>query len=224
MYKSAQALGILHEYDAECMVLRALLAQRRWRRSKRGCVAFTDLVGDSGRAELTEQSLVRALSASAHESLQLDSRRKGSSTTSRNASVYRRVVGRRYTSKWVPLLLSSTNIVYRPALSRRLTRLENKLDLPSDERHISHASLHTCETRELVAPRAPDNMGAPKLRARYSGDARDREASMMGDDDEGLIGPAGLQQTGKSVWLGREGEVTVEGWVLEWWEQKGYKG
>jgi Fanconi-associated nuclease 1 len=36
VYKSAQALGILHEYEAECMVLRKLLEQRRWRRSKRG--------------------------------------------------------------------------------------------------------------------------------------------------------------------------------------------
>ena len=106
------------------------------------------------------------------------------------------------------------DIVYRPALSRRLTRLENKLDLPADERHISYASLHVCETRELLAPRAPDNMGAPKLRSRTSDDA-------FAEDDE----PAwGMQQTGKSVWLGREGEVTVEGWVLEYWEKKGYKG
>lgn len=36
VYKSAVALGQLHEYDAEVMVLRALLKQRRWRRSKRG--------------------------------------------------------------------------------------------------------------------------------------------------------------------------------------------
>jgi Fanconi-associated nuclease 1 len=36
VYKGATALGILHEYDQECMVLRALLGQRRWRRGKRG--------------------------------------------------------------------------------------------------------------------------------------------------------------------------------------------
>lgn len=36
VYKAAQALGILHEYDAECMILKALIQQRRWRRSKRG--------------------------------------------------------------------------------------------------------------------------------------------------------------------------------------------
>jgi Fanconi-associated nuclease 1 len=36
VHKGAEALGILHEYDLECAVLRALLAQRRWRRGKRG--------------------------------------------------------------------------------------------------------------------------------------------------------------------------------------------
>jgi Fanconi-associated nuclease 1 len=34
--KGATALGILHEYDMECQVLRSLLDQRVWRRGKRG--------------------------------------------------------------------------------------------------------------------------------------------------------------------------------------------
>lgn len=34
--KGSTALGILHEYDQECETLRALLAQRVWRRGKRG--------------------------------------------------------------------------------------------------------------------------------------------------------------------------------------------
>jgi len=111
--------------------------------------------------------------------------------------------------------------VYRPALSRRLTRLEKKLDLPADERHISYASLNTCETRELAAPRVPDNMGQAKWRARTVDRDREREASLgMGDEDPGQV----VQQVGKSVWHGIEGEVTVEGWVLEWWQKKGYKG
>jgi Fanconi-associated nuclease 1 len=46
----------------------------------------------------------------------------------------------------------------------------------------------------------------------------------MGLGDEGLEMPAAWQQTGKSVWVGRDSEVTVEGWVLEWWEDQGYKG
>lgn len=119
-------------------------------------------------------------------------------------------------------VLDSPASVYRPALSRRLTRLEKKLNLPADERHISYASLNTCATRELTAPRVPENMGQARFRPRPADRDREREASLgMGDDD-----PSSqlIQQVGKSVWYGREGEVTVEGWVLEWWQKKGYKG
>ena len=113
--------------------------------------------------------------------------------------------------------------VYRPALSRRLTRLENKLVLPSDERHISHAELLKCQTREVTALRVPENMGQPRNRARADSERWDREASLgMGDGD--VVSRGGIQQVGKSVWVGRAAEVTVEGWVLEWWEQRGYKG
>lgn len=67
----------------------------------------------------------------------------------------------------------------------------------------------------------PDNAGAPKIRRENSN--KDREAS-LGLDDEGVEMPVNWQQTGKSVWVGRDSEVTVEGWVLEWWEAQGYKG
>jgi Fanconi-associated nuclease 1 len=100
--------------------------------------------------------------------------------------------------------------------------LEKKLNLPADECHISYASLNTSETRELTAPRVPENMGQAKFRAQPVDRDREREASLgMGDDN-----PSGqmIQQVGKSVWHGKEGEVTVEGWVLEWWQKKGYKG
>lgn len=42
------------------------------------------------------------------------------------------------------------------------------------------------------------------------------------DDSEGTGGKDKL--VGKSLWMGKEGEVGVEQWVLEWWEKKGYKG
>lgn len=103
-----------------------------------------------------------------------------------------------------------------------MTRLENRLDLPADERHISYAELLKCETRELVAPRVKENMGQPKMRPGRADSVRDREASLGLEEDVALRG--GIQQVGKSVWVGRDGEVTVEGWVLEWWEKQGYKG
>lgn len=113
-------------------------------------------------------------------------------------------------------------VVYRPGLSKRLTRLENKLELPADERHISFAALNEATTRKLVAPRVPDNAGMPKFR-REASINKEREASFgLGEEDADR--PAGWQQVGKSVWVGRDSEVTVEGWVLEWWEAQGYKG
>ncbi|WWC86489.1 uncharacterized protein L201_001366 [Kwoniella dendrophila CBS 6074] len=193
VYKGATALGILHEYDAECMVLRALLAQRRWRRSKRG--AWYD------RLALILMNHYNATPEEKEDKL------RDATQTCIDA-----------------LLDEDTHMIYRPALSRRLTRLENKLNLPSYERHISYAALTKCETRELSAPRVLENMGQPRFRARSESVRDDREASLGMGDEELRAGGMGIQQTGKSVWLGREGEVTVEGWVLEWWENKGYKG
>lgn len=46
VYKAATALGILHEYEMECFVLRALLKQRRWRQSKRGSVSHPVVCAD----------------------------------------------------------------------------------------------------------------------------------------------------------------------------------
>jgi Fanconi-associated nuclease 1 len=105
--------------------------------------------------------------------------------------------------------------VYRPGLSRRLTRLEKQLDLPADERHICDAELKVCSTRTLSAPRAKENAGI----ARH---VKANEGTAYEDEIEG--GRAPPAQVGRSVWHGREGEVSVEGWVLEWWENKGYKG
>lgn len=114
------------------------------------------------------------------------------------------------------LLDEDTHMIYRPGLSKRLTRLENKLNLPPEERHISYAQLLTCETRELVAVRSAQNTGQVR---RAESPRREREAS-LGLDEEA---PREIR-VGKSAWVGREGEVTVEGWVLEWWEAKGYSG
>jgi Fanconi-associated nuclease 1 len=65
-------------------------------------------------------------------------------------------------------------------------------------------------------------MGQAKFRSKTVDRDREREASLgMGDEDPSN---QAIQQVGKSVWFGRESEVTVEGWVLEWWQNKGYKG
>jgi Fanconi-associated nuclease 1 len=110
-------------------------------------------------------------------------------------------------------LLTTAFAVYRPRLSRRLKRLENQLSLPADERHICEAELRKSSQRVLKAHRvrAPPKNG------------QQRPAGTGGDEDEDG-GVEGKQTSGKSWWTGREGEVGVEQWVLEWWENRGYKG
>ncbi|GMK54143.1 hypothetical protein CspeluHIS016_0107290 [Cutaneotrichosporon spelunceum] len=186
--KGADALGILHEYDLECEVLRALLLQRRWRRCKRG--AWYDRL-----------ALVCMTHYKASDEQKLEKLEEATQVC---------IDG---------LLDPDTHLIYRPRLSHRLTRLENRLNLPADERHISYAELIKCETREVVAVRSQLNIGMP---AQTDSNGL-RESTDMGLDD-GSQEVVPLQQVGKSAWVGREGEVTVEGWVLEWWEDKGYQG
>jgi Fanconi-associated nuclease 1 len=125
------------------------------------------------------------------------------------------------------LLDDDTHLIYRPGLSRRLTRLEHKLNLPADERHISFAKLSTSETRELVAVRSSQtNVGVARNWNAGSSNTGNNASVVTADgDDEQQSQPQQTPaQVGKSAWVGRDGEVTVEGWVLEWWEAKGYKG
>ncbi|CAK9784633.1 hypothetical protein CC85DRAFT_325949 [Cutaneotrichosporon oleaginosum] len=187
--KGADALGVLHEYDLECEVLRALLRQRRWRRGKRG--AWYDRL-----------ALVLMTHYKASEAQKLEKMEEATQVC---------IDG---------LLDPDTHLIYRPRLSHRLTRLENRLNLPADERHISYAQLLKCETRELVAVRSQQNIGMPSAQAGTNGR---RESADLGLN-EGSQDTGSWQQVGKSAWAGRDGEVTVEGWVLEWWEDRGYEG
>jgi hypothetical protein len=43
MYKGADALGALGEYELEIEVLKALLEQTRWRKGSRGCASCLDM-------------------------------------------------------------------------------------------------------------------------------------------------------------------------------------
>ena len=76
-----------------------------------------------------------------------------------------------------------------------------------------------CETRDLVAERSEKNLG----QIRRPSDTKTPHTSDLGLHDDEVDG-ATLPLVGKSAWIGRDGEVTVEGVVLEWWEDKGYLG
>lgn len=64
--------------------------------------------------------------------------------------------------------------------------------------------------------RLPENRGAVRAKPWFGSVTREEE------DGEGTGGKDKL--VGKSLWMGKEGEIGVEQWVLEWWGKKGYKG
>lgn len=67
-----------------------------------------------------------------------------------------------------------------------------------------------------MAQRSQQNVGQVRLPRTES---FTREISPDREEDT-----VGIPQVGKSAWLGRDGEVTVEGCVLEFWEDQGYEG
>lgn len=69
--------------------------------------------------------------------------------------------------------------------------------------------------------RSQQNVGVPSAQSGANGR---RESADLGLDDGAQESATSWQQVGKSAWAGRDGEVTVEGWVLEWWEDKGFEG
>lgn len=105
--KGAHALGILHEYEQELAVLDALLAQKRWRRGRRG--RWHD------RRALLLMKHLRDATEDDVEQL--------------------RVEKAALTGVIAALEDQDTHIVFRPMLERRLTRCERWLDVPLGERH-----------------------------------------------------------------------------------------
>jgi Fanconi-associated nuclease 1 len=111
----------------------------------------------------------------------------------------------------IDILTSGHPLVYRPRLSRRLKRLEKQLDLPLDERHVCEAELSVSEKRHLKAERVESQSRTKR-----------RMTAHLVDDDEAV--PTFDQMGAKTLWQGRDEEVGVEQWVLEWWQDQGYKG
>jgi Fanconi-associated nuclease 1 len=104
--------------------------------------------------------------------------------------------------------------------------------LRPDECHICEGELKTCETVILAAKRI-------RHKVRNTEDDSDEEdglddstgrrnsrARTAGEGEEGEQPPAKKTTWGaKSAWVGRDDtEVGVEQWVLEHWEDKGWKG
>ncbi|KZT57584.1 hypothetical protein CALCODRAFT_452810 [Calocera cornea HHB12733] len=117
---------------------------------------------------------------------------------------------------------SKTHLIYRPSLERRLTRLEKKLEIPESERHTCAGFLRkpTINTISGIRIRTPvPSSGESRSRIKRSSSS-EKENKVKEEDTTLPKAPLGV----KSVWQGREGEVSVELLALEWYEDRGYRG
>ncbi|EMD38241.1 hypothetical protein CERSUDRAFT_93772 [Gelatoporia subvermispora B] len=195
--KCSFALGILKQYDRELEVLEALLAQRRWRRGRRGrwydrraCILSTHF-------EQTEQTVMRTMSGV------------------RDA-----------------LIDDDTHLIFRPKLHRRLTRLEKKLKIPEEERHVCQGDQRKPDKVVLYGTRVYRRAGSLILdrtgrNFNKQSDVNQTRLPFSPQTDTSLEKPVVVEEkrTGKTIWKGRnDEEVTVEMFALQHYENQGYKG
>ncbi|KAG2138284.1 hypothetical protein DEU56DRAFT_871302 [Suillus clintonianus] len=220
--KGAHALGILGEYEYELRVLESLLAQKRWRRGRRGR-------WHERRALILEKYAARnddALDACV-EALKDDDTHIGWSRSRNSCCV-----------------LADDWIVFRPKLDRRLTALEKKLKVDPADRHTSEWNLQPPEWVSFEGVRVRHRAASLKL-DRNGRNIAKASIAQAGDITKFLSptkpGATKVDETpisvkvektverreekGKSIWVGRgDLEVNVETLALQWYEDQGFKG
>ena len=152
IYKGAYACGILKRHHEEEQILRSLLSQRRWKQGRRGFVqsfVFVNQLSDPiSRAWYDRLALILMNykdkdNAGLEEALQIT--RDGLQDPATHLSTWR-----------ISTEMPDTNLilVYRPALEKRLARLEKKLDVPSEDRYKSLTRLKKSSTILIKGHRA----------------------------------------------------------------------
>lgn len=119
----------------------------------------------------------------------------------------------------------------RPKLAHRLKRLEKKLCIPPEEQYVGDELRTSFERRiegvRIFTPPQPiisiKRTSTPNLTtAKVSNTSADHHSSVVsGVTDTKAQRP---QWKGKSVWAGKEGEVNVETFALEYYATLGFKG
>ncbi|EJD02252.1 uncharacterized protein FOMMEDRAFT_147288 [Fomitiporia mediterranea MF3/22] len=215
VYKGATAYGKLKDFDREIALLQELLAQRRWRRGKRG--AWYDRW-----ALVLMHHVVRQRREINGEQVPLSKEEQ------------KKVLQKAMDVVIEGLHDEDTHIVSRQSLERRLSRLENRLKIPVKNRHECVGRLKKAAEVKITGER---------VRQRRAGIAFDKTGKvnnkavvpvsiqMQGEDavrkhlDQLKKERAKERWTGKSLWYGKSGEeVNVETLVLHYYELDGYKG
>ncbi|KZT35489.1 hypothetical protein SISSUDRAFT_166710 [Sistotremastrum suecicum HHB10207 ss-3] len=135
-----------------------------------------------------------------------------------------------------------THIVYRPGLERRLSRLENKLQIDPEKRHKCMGWLKKPDVKVIAGVRVWNNKrkAGPRRSSLtpLNADRPSRSSSESGLDEAKFDlkgkGRESLNENGredvekwvgKSIWAGRnDEEVNVETLALQYYENLGFKG
>ncbi|CDZ97246.1 Uncharacterized conserved protein [Phaffia rhodozyma] len=220
--KGANALGVLHDYDTECRVLKALLDQKVWRRGKRGAwyerlalVLMTHYKGDQ-ELDKKEQALDVCLDGLEDEDTHL---------------IYRPSLIRRLTRLEKQLKIPARDchrcegelkVCETVTLgAQRVRKVESGLDHESDEDDdLEDQSI--AQARYRSRSRSKSRSRSVSISRSFGPQSTKLDTKDSGASSSEAKKPS---WSGKSLWVGRnETEVGVEQWVLEQWEDKGWKG
>ncbi|PWN41753.1 hypothetical protein IE81DRAFT_303249 [Ceraceosorus guamensis] len=192
VYKGAHLLGRFKLYEREEEVLRALLAQRAFRRGRRGdwydrlalILAQYPADGDAKRGKM------RALEVA--------------------------VQG---------IEDSDTHLIYHDTLQRRITRLENQLNIPFSQKHdFSYAKLATCRDRVFEGTRL-DAMASMEPKRGIFGSVMPSQRRTVGEVSSAGNTTSIERKSMSSIWRGLDSEpCRVEDLVLQHYSMQGYSG
>ncbi|KAI0314652.1 VRR-NUC domain-containing protein [Amylostereum chailletii] len=217
--KGAEQLYVLKDYAKSLEYTQALLSQYRWRRSRRGLWHET-----------------RALILMNHAGPKKGPGTKVSDVNALENARKAVIEG---------LMDSDTHLVYRPALQRRLARLEKKLKLGPTECHTNEGRLVDPKIISIPGTPAPQDKPLHLDKTRRPAQAKDEptlvkpEQTLLFYKFTPLIKPekgktcSAVQDehikiektTGRTSWIGRDGEVVnVETLALQYYENQGYSG
>ncbi|KAH8117012.1 VRR-NUC domain-containing protein [Phellopilus nigrolimitatus] len=212
VYKGATAYGKLKNFDRELELLRELLAQRRWRRGKRG--AWYDrwaLVLMHHLPRLKREVNGELLSPSKDEQ-------------------------KKFLEEAMDIVIrglhdDDTHIVSRQALEHRLSRLEKRLRVPLKKRHDCVGKLQKAVETKITGERVRQRSALGKIEKVANKAAVPVSVQIQGEEavrkhlDQAKKERQKEKWTGKSLWYGKCGEeVNVETLVLHHYELDDYKG
>jgi Fanconi-associated nuclease 1 len=113
----------------------------------------------------------------------------------------------------------------RPKLLKRLRALEKKLRIPAEEQYVGDIELMTATLTRIEGARI---FTPPNVQADHTGTTaitkikaeRQPSINLAAADSKPQIAP----WKGKSVWAGKDGEVNVETFALEYYATLGFRG